>query len=57
MFEEGELDNRAYDVESAPWYFGELGRVESNEKLERAEEGTFLVRMSSKQQQYVISLR
>ncbi len=52
-----EAPSDGVDIELAPWYFGELGRAEANERLGGSEQGTFLVRLSAKQQQYVVSLR
>ncbi|KAI1724562.1 rhoGEF domain-containing protein [Ditylenchus destructor] len=45
------------DITQQPWYFSELGREQANQLLESTESGTFIVRHSVQQQQFVISLR
>jgi len=49
-------EENVVELAQQPWYFGELGRTQAQQLLERTDDGTFIVRHSSHQQQFVISL-
>ena len=44
-------------MEYQPWFFGEIEREKANELLEGTADGTFIVRLSPNQRQFVVSVR
>uniref|UniRef100_A0A914D363 Uncharacterized protein n=1 Tax=Acrobeloides nanus TaxID=290746 RepID=A0A914D363_9BILA len=48
--------NEGLSVECQPWFFGEIEREKANELLEGTADGTFIVRVSPNQRQFVVSV-
>ena len=44
------------DIRMFPWFFGTRNRIQANELLAGTADGTFIVRLSQKENKYVISL-
>uniref|UniRef100_A0A914YL48 Uncharacterized protein n=1 Tax=Panagrolaimus superbus TaxID=310955 RepID=A0A914YL48_9BILA len=48
--------SQIWDIKSYPWYFGVKERMEANQMLCGTSDGTFIVRLSQRENKYVISI-
>uniref|UniRef100_A0AC35FL68 Uncharacterized protein n=1 Tax=Panagrolaimus sp. PS1159 TaxID=55785 RepID=A0AC35FL68_9BILA len=48
--------SQVWDIKSYPWYFGIKERIQANEMLSGTPNGTFIVRLSQRENKYVISI-